>query len=84
MPPKKTTKQIPMPSVKMKGLNWTKIPPSKVSDTIFGNFGDLIDIDIDFTDIESQLAAKVIEKKGTILSISVFIFPFFYRSKRRR
>eukprot|EP00026_Physarum_polycephalum_P007846 Phypoly_transcript_07915.p1 GENE.Phypoly_transcript_07915~~Phypoly_transcript_07915.p1 ORF type:complete len:486 (+),score=132.87 Phypoly_transcript_07915:33-1460(+) len=61
--PAKPTKVIPVPAVKMKGLNWTKIPPSKVNATIFGEFGDLMDIDVDFTEIETQFAAKVIEKK---------------------
>lgn len=50
----------------MKGLNWTKIPPSKVKDTIFGGFGDLMDIDVDFSELETQFAAKIIEKKGII------------------
>jgi survival motor neuron protein len=61
--PAKPTKVIPVPAVKMKGLNWTKIPPSKVNATIFGEFGDLMDIDVDFSEIENQFQAKVIEKK---------------------
>eukprot|EP01112_Ceratiomyxa_fruticulosa_P001576 TRINITY_DN11759_c0_g1_i1.p1 TRINITY_DN11759_c0_g1~~TRINITY_DN11759_c0_g1_i1.p1 ORF type:complete len:431 (+),score=138.76 TRINITY_DN11759_c0_g1_i1:114-1406(+) len=47
----------------MKGLNWTKIAPNKVDKTIFGVFGDLNDIEMDFTEIEQQFAAKVVEKK---------------------
>ena len=55
--------QIPVPGVKMKGLQWTTLPDRKVAGTVFSNF-DIEKINLDFVELENQFAARVIEKKG--------------------
>ena len=50
----------------MKGLQWTTLPDRKVAGTIFAKL-DIESVKIDFSEIEAQFAAKVIEvKKGNI------------------
>ncbi len=62
LPAKKATaKQAPKPSVKMRLLQWTKIPAKKVRETVWGTLEDE-DIKFDYKEIESMFAAKVIEK----------------------
>jgi len=49
----------------MKGLQWNKLPPNKVKGTIFENFSfEYKGIDIDYSELEEQFSAKVLEKKA--------------------
>eukprot|EP01113_Clastostelium_recurvatum_P000474 TRINITY_DN1020_c0_g1_i1.p1 TRINITY_DN1020_c0_g1~~TRINITY_DN1020_c0_g1_i1.p1 ORF type:complete len:1287 (+),score=454.62 TRINITY_DN1020_c0_g1_i1:105-3965(+) len=58
---------VPTPVQKMKGLQWTTVPERKVAGTVFAEFGDSAKIlgeAINFSDLENQFQAKVIEKKA--------------------
>jgi len=58
-------KQIPLPALKMKGLQWVSLNDKKISGTVFSKFtvDSSKDINLDYKDIEDVFAAKVIEKK---------------------
>jgi hypothetical protein len=53
-----------VPQAKMKGLQWNKLPPTKVKGTVFEKMAtDYEGIPIDYAELEDQFSAKVIEKK---------------------
>ncbi|EGC36883.1 hypothetical protein DICPUDRAFT_150581 [Dictyostelium purpureum] len=58
-------KEVPLPGLKMKGLQWVSMNDKKIQGTIFTKFtsDSAKDINLDFKDIENVFAAKVIEKK---------------------
>lgn len=58
-------KEIPLPGAKMKGLQWVSLNDKKIAGTVFSKFtiDTSKDINLDYKDIESQFAAKVVEKK---------------------
>ncbi len=58
----------------MKGLQWTTLNERKAATTMFAKL-DIGSIKLDFMEIESQFAAKVVEvKKGTYLLFYIFRF----------
>ncbi|EFA83348.1 actin binding protein [Heterostelium album PN500] len=58
-------KQIPLPGMKMKGLQWTSLNDKKIQGTVFSKFtvDSSKDINLDYKEIEEAFQAKVIEKK---------------------
>ena len=54
--------KVPKPSVAMKNLNWTKIPNSKIQNTLFSQMGKL-EVKVDFGEMEGLFCKKIIEKK---------------------
>src|SRR4051812_37008716 len=65
--PLKIIKKKPrkIPQAKMKGLQWAKLPPTKVKGTVFEKMAlDYTGIPIDYSELEDQFSAKVIEKKA--------------------
>ncbi|KAK5582503.1 hypothetical protein RB653_004088 [Dictyostelium firmibasis] len=58
-------KEVPVPALKMKGLQWVSLNDKKIQGTIFSKFNieTSKDINLDYKDIEGVFAAKVIEKK---------------------
>ncbi|KAN0050070.1 hypothetical protein ACTA71_003171 [Dictyostelium dimigraforme] len=58
-------KEVPVPGLKMKGLQWVSLNDKKIQGTIFSKFNleTSKDINLDYKDIEGVFAAKVIEKK---------------------
>jgi hypothetical protein len=63
----------------MKGLQWTTLPERKVTGTIFAKL-DIESIKIDFSEIEAQFAAKVVEiKKGIWSHLSVILIYYVRR-----
>lgn len=62
----KVVKKNPLkqPKQKMKGLQWTKLPPNKIKGSIFEKFSEnYTGIKLDYETIEENFSAKVIEKK---------------------
>jgi hypothetical protein len=60
-----------MPSVKMKVFQWSKIPPRKLKDTIWGEFGEEDqEIPLEYKVLEELFAAKATRagtmRRGTI------------------
>lgn len=57
-------KDLPKPKVAVKGIQWVKIPPKSLNNTIFMQLKDLESIKIPFDILEQEFAAKVKEKKA--------------------
>eukprot|EP00727_Mastigamoeba_balamuthi_P013152 m51a1_g846 putative actin binding protein (1219) ;mRNA; r:772688-777832 len=53
--------KIPKASTKMKGLQWTKIPPKALGQTIFAKLGKLEDIPIPTEELENEFGQKKVE-----------------------
>jgi stalled ribosome alternative rescue factor ArfA len=64
-PPEQKKKPKVEPKMKMKGLQWTKLPPFKVKGTVFEKFSENYSgsVKIDYSQVEELFAQKVIEKK---------------------
>eukprot|EP01133_Synstelium_polycarpum_P007796 gene7796-9145_t len=56
---------VPKPSHPLKALQWVKLPPVKVNESVFNVLGDMKDVKLPWQEIEQEFAAKVIvrEKK---------------------
>jgi survival motor neuron protein len=56
--------KIPKSNTKMKGIQWTKIPPAALSKTVFAKFGNLEKIPIPCTELEEEFSAKKAPEAG--------------------
>ncbi|EGC33637.1 hypothetical protein DICPUDRAFT_154316 [Dictyostelium purpureum] len=57
--------KVPKPKHPLKALQWTKLPPVKVNESLFDKLGPMDDVNLPWESIEDEFAAKVIirEKK---------------------
>jgi len=52
--------KVPKPKHPLKALQWTKLPPIKVNESLFNTLGPMTDIPLPWEIIEEEFAAKVI------------------------
>ncbi|EFA83204.1 actin binding protein [Heterostelium album PN500] len=55
--------KVPKPAHPLKALQWTKMPPAKLNESVFDKLGEMNDIHLPWKTIEQEFAAKVIVRK---------------------
>eukprot|EP01132_Coremiostelium_polycephalum_P011401 gene11401-13964_t len=58
--------KVPKPSHPLKPLQWVKLPPTKVNESVFNILGEMNDINLPWQTIENDFAAKVIVREKKI------------------